>query len=60
VPVQQLAAQVMERVNAMSGTLPDADLKAADFREQTHLPYLERNTKASTLHGYRKASSDCG
>ncbi len=31
----------MERVNAMSGTPPDADLKAADFREQTYLPHLE-------------------
>ncbi len=50
----------MERVNAMRGMLPNADLKAADFLEQTHLPYRERNTKASTLHGYRKASSDCG
>jgi integrase len=53
-PVQQLAAGVMERVNARSGNAPDADLKIADFWEQTYLPHIERNTKASTLHGYRK------
>lgn len=53
-PVQQLAAQVMERVNATSGTQPDADLKVADFWETTYLPHLERNMKVSTLHGYRK------
>lgn len=53
-PVQQLAAGVMERVNARSGNVPDADMKIADFWEQTYLPHIERNTKASTLHGYRK------
>jgi integrase len=53
-PVQQLAAQIMERVNAMSGTLSDADLKIADFWDTTYLPHLELNKKASTLNGYRK------
>jgi integrase len=53
-PVQQLAAHVMEGVNAMTVSLPDADLKVAEFWEQTYLPHIERNTKASTLHGYRK------
>jgi len=53
-PVQQLAAQVMERVNALAGTTPDADVKIADFWEETYLPHIERNAKASTIHGYKK------
>jgi len=53
-PVQQLAAQVMELINATSGMAPDSDIKIADFWESTYLPHLERNTKASTFHGYRK------
>ena len=44
----------MERVNSASDAPLDADSKIADFWERTYLPHLERNTKASTLHGYRK------
>jgi hypothetical protein len=44
----------MERVNAMSGALPDPDIKIADFWETTYLPHLKRNAKPSTLHGYKK------
>jgi integrase len=44
----------MERVNALAGTLCDADTKIADFWETVYLPHLERNAKASTLHGYKK------
>ena len=53
-PVQTLAAVVMARVNSTSGTLPNADVRVAEFWEQTYLPHIERNTKASTQHGYRK------
>jgi integrase len=53
-PVQQLAAGVMERVNANAGTLPEADIKIADFWTTVYLPHIERNTKASTIHGYKK------
>lgn len=34
-PVQMLAAEVMQRINAQSGTLPDADLLISDFWETT-------------------------
>jgi hypothetical protein len=53
-PVQTLASGVMERGNALAGTLSDADTKIADFWETVYLPHLERNMKASTLHGYKK------
>jgi integrase len=57
-PVQRLADEVMDRVNKLSGTSdPDApkdDLKIADFWEQTYLPHLEAEVKASTLNGYKK------
>lgn len=52
-PVKQLAAGVMERINVMSGSEPQADLTVADFWEQTYLPHVEKTTKASTLHGYK-------
>jgi integrase len=44
----------MERVNANAGTLPEADIKIADFWTTVYLPHIERNTKASTIHGYKK------
>jgi integrase len=53
-PVQTIAAQVMQQVNALSGNAPEADTRIADFWEETYLPHLERTKKASTLHGYRK------
>jgi integrase len=53
-PVQQKAAGVMERVNANAGTLPDADISVATFWETVYLPQIERNTKPSTIHGYKK------
>ncbi len=52
-PVQTLAATVMEGVNALAGTMPDADVTIVDFWEQTYLPHIERSTKASTIHGYK-------
>jgi hypothetical protein len=42
-------------VNANGGTLPDADIKIADFWMTVYLPHIERNTKASTIHGYKKS-----
>src|SRR5579864_7507431 len=55
-PVQQLAAGVMERVNANAGTLTEADTKISDFWTTVYLPHIERNTKALTLH----ATKDLG
>jgi integrase len=52
--VKTLAAQVMERVNATQGTTPESDVSIADFWETVYLPHIERNTKASTIHGYKK------
>jgi integrase len=52
--VQQLAAAVMSRVNAESGTVSEADIPIAEFWQTVYLPHLERNAKASTLHGYKK------
>jgi integrase len=52
-PVRQLCAQVMERVNAQ--TEPSKpEVAATDFWQKTYLPHLEKNTKPSTLNGYRK------
>ena len=42
-------------MNANGGTLPDADIKIADFWMTVYLPHIERNTKASTIHGYKKS-----
>src|ERR1035437_212613 len=53
-PVQQLAAGVMERVSANAGTLAEADIKMADFWTTAYLPHIERNTKASMIHGYKE------
>ena len=53
-PVQRLADAVMDRVNAQSGTLPDTDTLISDFWEQTYLPHLKSDVKASTLNGYQK------
>ncbi len=44
----------MERVNANAGTLPETDIKITDFWQTVCLPHIERNTKASTIHGYKK------
>lgn len=52
-PVQQKAAAVMERINALAGTAQDVAISVSDFWEQTYLPHVERNTKASTIHGYK-------
>jgi integrase len=52
--VQTLAARVMERINALAGAQQDSDTKITDFWETVYLPHLERNAKASTLHGYKK------
>ena len=53
-PVQLVAAKVMERVNAQSGTLPDTDVLVSDFWAETYLPHLKAKVKASTLNGYEK------
>src|ERR1051326_1872961 len=53
-PVQQLAAKVMERVNSGAGTPREADIEIIHFWRTVYLPHLERNTKASTLNGYKK------
>jgi integrase len=52
--VKTLAAGVMERVNASAGTVPEADISVADFWKNVYLPHIERNAKASTIHGYKK------
>jgi integrase len=52
-PVQQKAADVMERINALTGAAPEAEITVSDFWEQVYLPHVERNTKASTIHGYK-------
>src|ERR1019366_340323 len=51
---KRLAAAVMERVNADSGSVAQVDVPVTEFWERTYLPHLERTTKASTLHGYKK------
>jgi len=53
-PVKQLAANVMERVNSTQGTMPESDMTVSDFWETVYLPHIERNTKASTIHGYKQ------
>jgi integrase len=53
-PVQQKAAEEMQRVNAMSGKLPEQDTRIADFWEEIYLPHLQKTVKASTLNGYLK------
>jgi integrase len=52
-PVQQLAAQVMERINALAGVSTNADISITEFWETVYLPHVEKTTKASTLHGYK-------
>jgi integrase len=52
--VQILAAEVMQGVNAQSGTLPETAVPISDFWEHTYLPHLKANVKASTLNGYQK------
>lgn len=52
--VQQIAASVMSRVNAEAGTVPQTDLLITEFWQAVYLAHLERNAKASTLHGYKK------
>jgi integrase len=51
---RRLTAAVMERVNADSGGVAQVDVPVTEFWERTYLPHLERTTKASTLHGYKK------
>jgi hypothetical protein len=49
-----LAHEVLDRVNAESGSVPKVDVPVTEFWQTTYLPHLERTTKASTLHGYKK------
>jgi hypothetical protein len=49
-----LAQQVLDRVNNEAGSVPQVDVPVTDFWQTTFLPHLERTTKASTLHGYKK------
>jgi hypothetical protein len=51
---KRLAAVVMERVNAESGSVAQIDVPVTDFWQTTYLPHLERTTKPSTLNGYCK------
>lgn len=51
-PVRTLAAEVMERINAIAGAQQDKDTKT-NFGETVYPPHV-RNTKASTVHGYKK------
>jgi len=53
-PVQMLAAQVMQRVNALSGQPPKQEMTVVEFWETTFLPFIEKTKKASTIHGYKK------
>jgi hypothetical protein len=53
-PVKQLAADVMERVNSIQGTTPESDITIPDFWKTVYLPHIEKNTKASTIHGYKQ------
>jgi integrase len=53
-PVKQLAADVMERVNSIQGTTSESDMSVSDFWETVYLPHIEKNTKASTIHGYKQ------
>ncbi len=52
-PVKQLAAQVMDRINALAGKTSNADVSVTEFWEKTYLPHVEKTTKPSTLNGYR-------
>src|SRR4051812_3696075 len=47
-PVQQLAARVMERINAANDATPETDVRVTEFWEQTYLPHLERNKKKAS------------
>jgi len=49
-----IAQQVLDRINAEAGSVPQVDVPFTDFWKTTYLPHLERTTKASTLHGYKK------
>jgi integrase len=52
-PVKQLAAGVMERVNALAGVTSNADVSVTEFWETIYLPHVEKRTKPSTLSGYK-------
>jgi integrase len=49
-----LAQPVLDRVNAEAGSVTEVDITVTDFWQTTYLPHLERTTKASTLHAYKK------
>lgn len=49
-----LAAQVMQRVNALSGQPPKQEMTVSEFWETTFLPFIQRTKKASTIDGYKK------
>jgi integrase len=49
-----LAQQVLDRVNVEAGSEPQVDVPVTEFWRRSYLPHLERTTKASTLHGYKK------
>src|ERR1700745_1330794 len=53
-PVQMLAVQVMQRVNALSGQPPKQEMTVSEFWEITFLPFIEKTKKASTINGYKK------
>jgi integrase len=49
-----LAQQVLNRINTDGGCVAPVDFPVTEFWQTTYLPHLERTTKASTLHGYKK------
>jgi hypothetical protein len=49
-----LAQPMLDRVNAEAGGVAQIDVPVTAFWQTTYLPHLERTTKASTLHGYKK------
>jgi hypothetical protein len=51
--VKQLAAVVMERVNAANAPI-DADQPIVTFWEQIYLPFIEENKKPSAVAGYKQ------
>jgi integrase len=53
-PVQMLAAQVMQRVNALSGQPPKQEVTVGEFWDTTFFPFIEKTKKASTINGYKK------
>jgi len=55
-PVKQLAADHMKEVNAQSA--PVNHQTVAAFWEKTYLPFIEKNLRHSTVHGYKQIWTD--